>query len=164
MSGNLYDIVSAVVATNNQVTNMNDLQENLTMHLDQIESQPDNLNKTVNRKSVKISKINRDDSSQNINENSEQDEQTAKQNIEKEEFSIWNPLTWLNHSSNSLDQIESALFECLKIKCKRDYVYIRNGAIRIWTISANTDAKSTPIVLLHDFGGGSALWIQNIGK
>jgi hypothetical protein len=64
----------------------------------------------------------------------------------------------------NIEEIESAMFQPLKTKCQRKYVYLRNGAIKIWTISANTQAKTTPIVLIHDFGCGSALWLQNIGK
>jgi hypothetical protein len=78
-------------------------------------------------------------------------------------WSIWNPFTWLSKNNGSIEEIESAMFQPLKTKCQRKYVYLRNGAIKIWTIIANNQAKTTPIVLMHDFGCGSALWLQNIG-
>ena len=43
----------------------------------------------------------------------------------------------------------------------RRYVNICNKSLRIWTVSLNTESKNTPVVLIHGFGGGSALWLQN---
>lgn len=35
-------------------------------------------------------------------------------------------------------------------------------ADKIWTIQLNSDAKSTPLVLLHGLGAGVALWCLNL--
>ena len=32
----------------------------------------------------------------------------------------------------------------------------------MWTLKANTESPNTPVVLIHGFGSGSALWYLNI--
>jgi pimeloyl-ACP methyl ester carboxylesterase len=54
------------------------------------------------------------------------------------------------------------MMKCVKAKINRYNVYIRNGSLHIWTVSVNTESKSTPIVLVHGFCGGVAMWIHNI--
>ena len=39
---------------------------------------------------------------------------------------------------------------------------IKNGLFKIWTISANTHLKNTPIVMVHGYCGAVGLWIHNI--
>jgi len=42
------------------------------------------------------------------------------------------------------------------------YVPIYDGTKRIWTLSLNTRASGTPLVLLHGMGSGVALWVVNL--
>ena len=73
-----------------------------------------------------------------------------------------NPFYWLGSSPNPIEDIESNMFKSIKTPMKRDYVYIRNNSIRIWTMSTNTENKNTPVVLVHGFCGGIALWVHNV--
>lgn len=45
---------------------------------------------------------------------------------------------------------------------ERYFVNIQDENVKIWTISANTKSKNTPIVLIHGFCGGVGLWVHNI--
>jgi pimeloyl-ACP methyl ester carboxylesterase len=80
----------------------------------------------------------------------------------KSSFTIWNPRTWFGPSTNAIEDIECQMMRYLKSKVTRYNVNIRNNSLQIWTISANAESKSTPIVLVHGFCGGVALWIHNI--
>jgi len=85
--------------------------------------------------------------------------------IKKKTFSLWNPLTWFNRNVKNIEEVEATMFDSVKVECERHYVGIRKGATNIWTISANANINSnsnTPIVMIHDFAGGSALWVHNI--
>ena len=35
---------------------------------------------------------------------------------------------------------------------------------KIWTIPANTESTNTPVVLIHGFGSGAAMWCLNIDE
>lgn len=65
-------------------------------------------------------------------------------------------------ATNTIEQIETNIFKCLKTPIQRFFVPIRNNSLKIWTISANTESKNIPIVLVHGFCGGVAMWIPNI--
>ena len=44
------------------------------------------------------------------------------------------------------------------------FVSVRNGTERIWTISSNVASPNVPLVLIHGFGGGVALWSLNLDE
>lgn len=87
---------------------------------------------------------------------------TTMKVLTQNRFSYWNPLSWRQSNDNAIEDIESKIFKCLKTPVNRFYVDIRNNSLKIWTISANTDSDKTPIVLVHGFCGGIALWVHNI--
>lgn len=62
-----------------------------------------------------------------------------------------------------VEKIEKKIFSSFDSQSSfsRRSVNICNKSLRIWTISLNTESTNTPIVLLHGFGGGSALFLQN---
>lgn len=80
----------------------------------------------------------------------------------------WSPLNKLNLFHNSiddeqlLDEIESKLFQNLNIK--REFVYIRNNSLKIWTVSCNHNSSNTPIVLIHGYCGGFSIKIIYLCK
>ena len=62
-----------------------------------------------------------------------------------------------------MESIETKLFSNFNVPSfSRRFVTICNKSLRIWTLSLNTDSTNTPLFLLHGFGGGSGLWIQNL--
>jgi pimeloyl-ACP methyl ester carboxylesterase len=67
------------------------------------------------------------------------------------------------NNQDSIEKIEQQLFVNFNLlpSFSRRYVHICNKSLRIWTVSLNTESKNTPVVLIHGFGGGSALWLQN---
>lgn len=71
-------------------------------------------------------------------------------------------MTWLSSSSNAIEEIEMNILSKTKWPVKRYFVNIRNKSMKIWTISANTDNPNIPIVLVHGFCGGVAMWVHNI--
>ncbi|CAF0812327.1 unnamed protein product [Adineta ricciae] len=70
-------------------------------------------------------------------------------------------LNFLSVSPHMLASAEERLYQNLKNKYYGDYVHIR-GDNSIWTVrSLNSPADTVPIVLIHDFGCASGIWIQN---
>lgn len=75
-------------------------------------------------------------------------------------WSIWN---LFGGNADMVEDTESKIFENINdINIERRYVNIYNKSLRLWTISANTSSKNTPIVLIHGFCGAIGLWIHNI--
>ncbi|RNA25617.1 1-acylglycerol-3-phosphate O-acyltransferase ABHD5-like isoform X4, partial [Brachionus plicatilis] len=74
----------------------------------------------------------------------------------------WNPWNWFLANLNLIETIETNMFKCVKASMERYHVNIRNNSLKIWTVSANTESKNIPIVLVHGFCGGIAMWIPNI--
>ena len=72
--------------------------------------------------------------------------------------------------TSAIDDIESAIFRSLEsakspLVIERRNVSIRNDALNIWTLSAvnkTAPRHHTPIVLLHGFATGLAMWLPNI--
>lgn len=56
------------------------------------------------------------------------------------------------------------IFEILTNSIEGRFVSIRNGTERIWTIKSNGTSTNVPLVLIHGFGGGSALWSLNLDE
>lgn len=67
-------------------------------------------------------------------------------------------------TSNAIEEIESKILKNLKVHIDRYFVNIRNNSLKIWTMSANTESKNTPIVFVHGFCGGLAMWLPNIDE
>ena len=66
-----------------------------------------------------------------------------------------------------MEEVETRLFKCVRTPIRRYYLPIRNSSLKIWTVSTILDgeaASRTPIVLVHGFCGGVALWIHNIDE
>lgn len=59
------------------------------------------------------------------------------------------------------------LFVLLVLKTPHRGFFVDIGPLvgkadKIWTISLNTEAQNTPLVLLHGLGAGVALWCLNL--
>ena len=74
-------------------------------------------------------------------------------------------------ANRSLHAIESRMFKPLETRLgatrksvRRRYVSIRNEAMHIWTLSVTQeqDQQRTPLVLLHGFAAGVAVWLPNV--
>ena len=77
-------------------------------------------------------------------------------------LSYLNPFYWLGSNSNPIEEIEKNMLKSIKTPINRYYVHIQNETQRIWTMSANTDNKNTPIVSIHGFYSGIAFWVHNV--
>ncbi|XP_033854337.2 1-acylglycerol-3-phosphate O-acyltransferase ABHD5 [Acipenser ruthenus] len=76
-------------------------------------------------------------------------------------ISSWLP-TWCPTSLSLLKDAEDKMLESITSKFSKHYILISNGN-RIWTLSFNGNISSkTPLVLIHGFGGGVALWALNV--
>lgn len=64
-----------------------------------------------------------------------------------------------------MESLEARLFKCIKAPIRRYYVPIRNSSLKIWTVSTTSHRPDlVPIVLVHGFCGGIALWLHNIDE
>ncbi|CAF1551852.1 unnamed protein product [Rotaria magnacalcarata] len=71
-------------------------------------------------------------------------------------------LNFISVSPHMLTHAEEQLYHGLKNKYTGEYVHIR-GDNAIWTVrSLCSPDNTTPIVLIHDFGCASGIWIENI--
>lgn len=86
-------------------------------------------------------------------------------------------LNWSQTSPDTLEACESKLFSFLKNPVKGYFVNIGKGWFlddnNIWTIElgpstvrsetdSRRDNERLPVILMHGFGAGSAIWIQNL--
>ncbi|XP_029436190.1 protein ABHD4 [Rhinatrema bivittatum] len=73
----------------------------------------------------------------------------------------WLP-SWCPTSMSQLKAVESRILQCIKNKFSTRYVSLPNHN-KIWTLTVSPECRDrTPLVMLHGFGGGLGLWIQNI--
>lgn len=71
-------------------------------------------------------------------------------------------LNFISVSPQMLAQAEERLYRGLRNKYYGEYVHIRGDNL-IWTIrSMHSPVDTVPIVLIHDFGCASGIWIENV--
>ncbi|XP_041031346.1 (Lyso)-N-acylphosphatidylethanolamine lipase isoform X2 [Carcharodon carcharias] len=77
-------------------------------------------------------------------------------------FSSWFPV-WCPTSMAQLKTVEGRILAGIKTRFESRYVSLPSNH-RIWTLalSPETLARRTPLVLVHGFGGGLGLWVQNL--
>ena len=56
------------------------------------------------------------------------------------------------------------IFTNIKSQFNGRYVCVANNTQKIWTVYSNLTSENVPIVLLHGFGGGVALWSLNLDQ
>ncbi|KAE8633668.1 hypothetical protein XENTR_v10002006 [Xenopus tropicalis] len=73
----------------------------------------------------------------------------------------WIP-SWCPTSMSKLKAVESRILQCIKNKFSAQYVSLPDQN-KIWTLTVSPELqKKTPLVMVHGFGGGIGLWIQNL--
>ncbi|KAM4709568.1 (Lyso)-N-acylphosphatidylethanolamine lipase [Discoglossus pictus] len=73
----------------------------------------------------------------------------------------WIP-SWCPTSMSKLKAVESKILQCIQNKFSARYVSLPDQN-KIWTLTVNPEIRNkTPLVMVHGFGGGVGLWIQNI--
>ena len=73
-------------------------------------------------------------------------------------------LAWNKTSPKQLERAERRIFESVHSEFEGRYVPILNRTQKIWTRVSNVTSRNTPLVLLHGFGGGVALWSLNLDR
>lgn len=74
-------------------------------------------------------------------------------------FSSW--FTWCPTSERLLELAELQILKKIQSYYESEFVHLGNEH-RIWTLKFNPRARNTPLVLIHGFGGGAALWAMNV--
>ncbi|KAH8253052.1 hypothetical protein KR032_003386 [Drosophila birchii] len=72
---------------------------------------------------------------------------------------------WTSTSPAKLSAVEKKILSYVELPYRGFFVDIGPAvgkADKIWTISMNTESKEVPLVLLHGFGSGIALWVMNL--
>ncbi|XP_067870251.1 (Lyso)-N-acylphosphatidylethanolamine lipase-like isoform X1 [Heterodontus francisci] len=77
-------------------------------------------------------------------------------------LSSWLP-AWCPTSMAQLKAVEARILAGIKTRFESRYVTLPSDH-RIWTLSLSPQYgnRSTPLVLVHGFGGGVGLWVQNL--
>ncbi|XP_069489980.1 (Lyso)-N-acylphosphatidylethanolamine lipase isoform X3 [Ambystoma mexicanum] len=73
----------------------------------------------------------------------------------------WLP-AWRPTSMSQLKAVETRILQCIQNKFSSRFVSLPDQN-KIWTVTLSPEQnKKTPLVMLHGFGGGVGLWIQNM--
>ncbi|XP_073527225.1 (Lyso)-N-acylphosphatidylethanolamine lipase [Phyllobates terribilis] len=73
----------------------------------------------------------------------------------------WIP-SWCPTSMSQLKAVESRILQCIRNRFSARYVSLPDQN-KIWTLTVSPELRDkTPLVMVHGFGGGVGLWIQNI--
>ncbi|KAM3939118.1 (Lyso)-N-acylphosphatidylethanolamine lipase isoform 1-T1 [Leptodactylus fuscus] len=76
-------------------------------------------------------------------------------------FTGWIP-SWCPTSMSQLKAVETRILQCIRNRFSARYVSLPD-ANKIWTLTVSPERRDkTPLVMVHGFGGGVGLWIQNI--
>jgi abhydrolase domain-containing protein 4 len=63
---------------------------------------------------------------------------------------------------SKVEEIEDEFFKNVSVPISRFYVNIDKDQKKIWTLSANTQVKKTPLVLVHGYLASMGVWRYNI--
>ncbi|KAM4809145.1 (Lyso)-N-acylphosphatidylethanolamine lipase [Rhinophrynus dorsalis] len=73
----------------------------------------------------------------------------------------WIP-SWCPTSMSKLKAVESRILQCIQNRFSARYVSLPDQN-KIWTLTVSPELRDkTPLVMVHGFGGGVGLWIQNL--
>jgi abhydrolase domain-containing protein 4 len=87
--------------------------------------------------------------------------------VETQSRTLRKYLTWSSASVAKHRSAEKKILSYLKTPCRGWYVDLGSCVgqeDKIWTLSFNNDSKATPLLLVHGFGMGAALWVMNIDE
>eukprot|EP01063_Lacrimia_lanifica_P020304 TRINITY_DN27636_c0_g1_i1.p1 TRINITY_DN27636_c0_g1~~TRINITY_DN27636_c0_g1_i1.p1 ORF type:complete len:385 (+),score=105.41 TRINITY_DN27636_c0_g1_i1:51-1205(+) len=90
----------------------------------------------------------------------------AEQEYPHEEEGMLGFLSWNRTSLRALRDVEHEILSHMKTPFRRHFVPVgkldgKNEA-QLWTISLNEESTATPLVMLHGFASGAALWCMNL--
>ncbi|XP_029958162.1 1-acylglycerol-3-phosphate O-acyltransferase ABHD5-like [Salarias fasciatus] len=74
----------------------------------------------------------------------------------------WLP-SWCPTSQKDLQAAETRMLRCVSCSFTKHFIPVSNGC-QLWTLACGGAGSrgKTPLVLLHGFGGGVGLWVQNL--
>ncbi|KAG8455483.1 hypothetical protein GDO86_001605 [Hymenochirus boettgeri] len=73
----------------------------------------------------------------------------------------WIP-SWCPTSMSKLKAVETRILQCIKNRFSARYISLPDQN-KIWTLTVSPGIQGkTPLVMVHGFGGGIGLWIQNL--
>jgi pimeloyl-ACP methyl ester carboxylesterase len=95
-------------------------------------------------------------------------DEAAKKNAQIEHEPVF--IDSMNLSENvgdnneRIEKYEAKIFQSLNKHFDRNYVYIKNKSLKIWTLSFNKQSTNTPIVFVHGACCSIGLWALNIAN
>lgn len=69
--------------------------------------------------------------------------------------------SWKPTSQRLLEAAEERIFKYITVPYEGKYVPL-DGGEKVWTVKFNPQGKKVPLVMVHGFGGGIALWAMSI--